>query len=130
MNILETLKADYQRFPQNQTYSIYAKDVYFEDPMNRFYGAEKYQRMIGFMDRWFIDLKLDLHQIEQVGDIIHTRWTLTWTISLPWRPRVAIAGYSELRLNQDGLICSHIDYWTCSRLDVIKQIFWPKFRTD
>ena len=29
MDIIEILKDDYQRFPENQTYNIYAKDVYF-----------------------------------------------------------------------------------------------------
>ncbi|MEM6403902.1 MAG: DUF2358 domain-containing protein, partial [Cyanobacteria bacterium P01_D01_bin.116] len=33
MDIVEILKEDYQRFPENQTYSIYAEDVYFKDPM-------------------------------------------------------------------------------------------------
>ncbi|NJL40527.1 MAG: hypothetical protein HC899_30125, partial [Leptolyngbyaceae cyanobacterium SM1_4_3] len=34
--------------------------------------------------------------------------------------------WSELKLNQDGLICAHIDYWHCSKLDVVKQHFFPK----
>lgn len=123
MDILDILKSDYQRFPDNQTYSIYAQDVYFEDPLNRFRGLERYKRMIVFIRRWFTDIKLDLHAINRTGDTIETSWTLSWTAPLPWQPRVVIDGRSELRLNSAGLIIAHIDYWNCSRLSVLKQVF-------
>lgn len=122
MDIIEILKDDYQRFPNEQTYSIYAEDVYFQDPVNKFRGIDRYKQMIGFMSTWFSDPKLDLHSIHQSGDTIETQWTLSWTTPLPWQPRVAIPGWSELKLNSFGLIVSHIDYWKCSRLDVLKQL--------
>ena len=123
MDIVEILKQDYQRFPADQTYSIYAQDVYFQDPMNRFQGSDRYRQMIHFISTWFIDINLDLHDIRRTGDIIETRWTLSWTTPLPWKPRIAIPGWSELKLNAEGLISSHIDYWNCSRLDVLKQLW-------
>lgn len=125
MNIIEILKEDYQKFPDDQTYSIYAENVYFQDPMNRFKGIDRYQQMIGFMNTFFKHIKLDLHNISQVGDRIETRWTLSWTVPVPWQPRIAVPGWSELKLNADGLISSHIDYWDCSRLDVLKQLLFP-----
>jgi Uncharacterized conserved protein (DUF2358) len=121
MDIIQILKQDYQRFPVDQTYNIYAENVLFKDPLNEFQGLERYKQMIGFISTWFIDLKLDLHDIHRDGDRIKTRWTLNWTTPLPWKPRISIPGWSELRLNADGLIVSHIDYWDCSRLDVLKQ---------
>lgn len=123
MDIISILKQDYQKFPVDQTYSIYAENVYFEDPLNKFRGIERYQKMIGFMKSWFNDVQLELHDISQSGDIITTRWTLSWTAPVPWKPRMAIPGWSELKLNTDGLINSHIDYWDISRLDVLKQLF-------
>ncbi|MGB3534870.1 MAG: DUF2358 domain-containing protein [Microcoleaceae cyanobacterium] len=123
MTIIETLKQDYQRFPENQTYSIYAEDVYFKDPLNEFNGVERYQNMIDFIQRWFLNIQMDLHDISQSENLIKTRWTLSWTTPLPWKPRVSIPGWSELKLNAGGLICSHIDYWDCSRFDVVKQLF-------
>ena len=121
MDIIEILKQDYQRFPVDQTYSIYAEDVFFKDPLNEFRGIERYKQMIGFIGTWFLNLKLDLHDIRRDGDSIVTRWTLSWNTPLPWKPRISIPGWSELRLNGDDLIVSHIDYWDCSRLDVLKQ---------
>ena len=126
MDIISILKQDYQKFPVDQTYSIYAENVYFEDPLNKFRGIEHYQKMIGFMKSWFNDVQLELHDISRSGDLIKTRWKLSWTAPVPWKPRMAIPGWSELKLNTDGLINSHIDYWDISRLDVLKQLFQLK----
>ena len=121
MDIIQILKEDYQRFPVNQTYSIYAPDVYFQDPLNKFRGVGRYKQMINFIQTWFLHPKMDLHDIGWEGDAIKTEWTLSWNTPLPWKPRIAISGWSELRLNSEDLIVSHIDYWHCSRLDVLKQ---------
>lgn len=127
MDIIEILKQDYQRFPVDQTYSIYAEDVFFKDPVNEFRGIERYKQMIGFIGTWFLNPKLDLHDIRRDGDSIVTRWTLSWNTPLPWKPPISIPGWSELRLNADDLIVSHIDYWNCSRFDVLKQhLFFNK----
>ena len=130
MNIIEILKKDYQRFPRDQTYEIYAKDVYFKDPMTEFRGMKRYQSMIEFMTHWFQNIQMELHHIQQISDLpeplrdrIETRWTLSWTTPLPWQPRIAISGRSELMLNEQNLIISHIDYWDCSRWDVLQQHF-------
>ncbi|AFY32028.1 DUF2358 domain-containing protein [Calothrix sp. PCC 7507] len=124
-NIVEILKEDYQRFPINQTYSIYATDVYFQDPLNKFRGVERYKQTINFIQTWFLNPKMDLHDIQLLGDTIKTEWTLSWNTPLPWKPRISISGWSELRLNALGLIVSHIDYWHCSRFDVLKQHLFP-----
>jgi hypothetical protein len=122
-DILQILQEDYQRFPANQTYSIYAPDVFFQDPLNEFRGVERYKEMIAFLSRWFADLDMELHDIQQQGDTIKTEWTLRWRSPLPWKPQIAISGWSELKLNEAGQIASHIDYWHCSRWDVVKQHF-------
>lgn len=123
MDLLTTLKADYDRFPQDQTYEIYAEDVYFKDPMTEFRGRYRYRQMIGFIQTWFRNCHMEVHDIQQTGNQIRSDWTLRWNTPLPWHPRIAIAGWSELTLNDQGLITSHIDYWHCSKLDVLRQHF-------
>jgi hypothetical protein len=123
MTIVEQLKADYARFPEDQTYDLYAKDVYFKDPMTQFRGIDRYEKMIGFIQTWFLNCRMDLHDIQQQGDQIRSDWTLSWNTPLPWKPQIKISGWSELTLNDQGLIVSHIDYWHCSRWDVLKQHF-------
>jgi Uncharacterized conserved protein (DUF2358) len=120
-DIIEILKNDYARFPADQTYDIYAENVYFQDPMNKFRGIQRYREMIGFMATWFEEIKMDVHSIDRQGERIETRWTLHWTTPLPWRPRIAIPGKSELTLDSSDRVISHIDYWEISKLDVIWQ---------
>ncbi|OUC11856.1 MAG: hypothetical protein B0A82_25430 [Alkalinema sp. CACIAM 70d] len=121
--LLEILRQDYDRFPNDQTYSIYAADVFFKDPLNEFRGVDRYRQMIGFIQQWFREVRLDLHHITQDGPNLRTDWTLHWTTPLPWQPRIAISGWSELITNEQGLIISHIDYWHCSRWSVLQQHF-------
>lgn len=111
-SLIEQLKADYARFPENQTYSLYAEDVRFKDPMNAFSGVEKYKKMIGFLSTFFRDIQMDLHGIEQTSPtLITTQWTLSMTAPAPWSPRLSITGSSELGLNaEETLITSHVDY--------------------
>ena len=123
MSIIETIEADYQKFPASQSYDIYAENVYFKDPLTEFKGIKRYQSMIDFISTWFQDINLELHSIKQTDNTIHTEWTLNWTTPLPWRPRISIPGWSELKINTDQKIISHIDYWHCSRWEVLKQHF-------
>ncbi len=123
MDILAALRSDYRTFPQQQSFDLYAPDVFFKDPLTQFRGITRYQQMIGFIGRWVKDVELQLHHIDQLDDTIHTRWTLNWTTPLPWQARIAIPGRSELVLNQANLISSHIDFWDCSPWNVVKQHF-------
>ncbi|MBP0017525.1 MAG: DUF2358 domain-containing protein [Cyanobacteria bacterium SBLK] len=125
MDILDILQKDYRNFPDRQTYSIYATDVYFKDPMNEFRGRDRYQKTIAFMATWFKNIDLEVREIRRSQNTIHTQWTLSWNTPLPWQPRITIPGRSELQLNTENLIISHIDYWYISRLDVLKQHFVP-----
>ncbi len=122
-DLLAILRADYAHFPDNQTYSVYDSEVYFKDPVNEFRGLGRYQQMINWMGRWFQDIRLDLHEIQQTGNQIRTEWTLSWSLPLPWHPRLQIPGWTEMQVNEAGLIGSHIDYWRCSRWEVLLQLF-------
>lgn len=124
MDILTALRQDYDRFPLDQTYSLYSETVFFKDPMTEFRGVKKYQEMIALIDRFFHNPQLDLHDIQQTGDRIRTDWTLSWTTPLPWKPRISISGWSDLTIDlTTGLITQHIDFWNCTRWNVVQQHF-------
>ncbi|MFN5513276.1 MAG: DUF2358 domain-containing protein [Cyanobacteriota bacterium] len=127
-NIIEILQSDYRRFPEAQSYDLYAEIVYFKDPLTEFRGVERYKQMIAFMGRWFTDIDLRLHHIQGADAVIETRWTLIWTSPLPWRPRIAISGQTRLELDSAGQIVAHIDTWDCSPWAVAKQHFFPDSR--
>ncbi|BBC25738.1 DUF2358 domain-containing protein [Pseudanabaena sp. ABRG5-3] len=133
-NILDIIKADYAKFPEAQTYSIYSEDVYFKDPVYNFRGIKQYQKMIGFITFWFKNLKLELHDISRTENLVKASWTMSWDAPLPWKPRISVTGWSDLTVDKFAgdlgngesdreLIISHIDYWECSKFDVIKQHF-------
>ncbi|WP_310414012.1 DUF2358 domain-containing protein [Chamaesiphon sp. OTE_8_metabat_110] len=123
MDILTILRQDYARFPIDQSYDIYAEDVYFQDPLNRFRGVKRYRQMISFIEKWFEHPTFELYALDRVDRAITTRWALSWNTPLPWKPRITISGKSELVVNESELIVSHIDYWDCSPFDVVKQHF-------
>ncbi|NJL86945.1 MAG: DUF2358 domain-containing protein [Leptolyngbyaceae cyanobacterium SM1_1_3] len=123
MDIVEQLRQDYTQFPQNQSFDLYTEQVYFKDPLNEFRGKARYRQMIGFIQHWFIDTHMDLQGIERSGQTITTRWILHFTAPVPWKPRISIPGCSKLTLSDDNLISAHIDYWDCSRLAVVQQLF-------
>ncbi len=122
--VCDRIRQDYAQFPQNQSYDLYAADVYFQDPLNQFRGVEQYRDMIAFIARWFQSPQLTLHSLEiQSEQTFQTRWTLSWVAPLPWRPSMAIAGWTDYCLNENDQIVSHIDYWECSRWSVLGQVF-------
>ncbi len=123
-NLVEILQADYQRFPENQTFEIYAEDVYFKDPLNEFRGLKKYKSMIGFLSTFFSNIEMEVHRVTQQDATIKTEWTLNMTPPLPWKPRLSIPGWSELEVSQDNLIVSHIDRWYISPWNVLGQNFF------
>lgn len=125
-SLVEQLKQDYSRFPDAQTYSLYANNVQFKDPMNAFEGVDRYRKMIDFLGRFFSNIQMELHNIEQPSpNMITTKWTLNMDAPLPWSPRLSIPGRSELGINNAGQISSHIDYWDCSKLSVLRQVLRP-----
>ena len=126
-DLVAILHEDYQRFPENQTFEIYADDVYFKDPLNEFNGVKKYRAMIGFLGTFFGNVEMDVHDVRREEDVIKTEWTLNMTSPLPWKPRLSIPGWSELKVSDANLIASHVDYWHISRWEVLRQnFFWNK----
>jgi hypothetical protein len=126
-DLVEILREDYARFPDNQTFEIYADNVYFKDPLNEFNGIKKYQAMIGFLGSFFNNVEMEVHNLERERELIKIEWTLNMTSPLPWKPRLSIPGWSELKVNDENMISSHIDYWHISPWKVLRQnFFWRK----
>lgn len=121
--VMETLIQDYARFPDDQTFALYDPQVQFRDPMSRIRGREQFQTMIAWMQRWFRDLRLELHDIRAEGSLIHTRWRMRWIAPLPWQPAMVVTGRSELKVNEQGLIAAQTDYWDCSRWQLLQQLW-------
>ena len=76
-------------------WSLYADDVVFTDPLNKFTGIQKYKDNINMLkdSPLFSGGKMDLHEIKVVDSTrVDTRWTLTMTFkAFPWKPVIPFA---------------------------------------
>lgn len=104
--------------PGEQDYSLYKEDVEFEDPLNKFRGAERHASNIRLLSQSpiFSDAQFNLHDIRILpnrSNVIRSRWTLSMVFkAVPWKPRVAFTGQSDYVIDiASGLIARHIDYW-------------------
>ncbi len=131
---IATLKQDLPTlFEKDISYDIYRKDIFFKDPVNQFKWKFNY-RIIFWTLRFhgqlfFTELYFDLHDVEQVApDMILANWTVRGRLRLPWKTELFFNGYSNYKLDEDGLIYEHIDTWDREPKAILKQ-FLPQSET-
>ncbi|MDB9513708.1 DUF2358 domain-containing protein [Kamptonema animale CS-326] len=124
---VNTLKTDLPTlFEQDISYDIYTKDIYFQDPVNKFKGKINY-RIIFWTLRFhaqlfFTEIHFDLHEVAQTAsDTILAKWTVRGTLRVPWKARIFFNGYSTYKLNTEALIYEHIDTWDRKPGEILKQ---------
>lgn len=125
--VIQTLNQDLPTlFETDISYNIYAQDILFQDPVNRFKGKLNY-RIIFWTLRFhgqlfFTQLYFDLHEVYRAAkDTIIAKWTVRGTLRVPWKAHVYFNGCSTYKLNQDGLIYEHIDVWDRKPKEILKQ---------
>jgi Uncharacterized conserved protein (DUF2358) len=129
--VIQTLKQDLPTlFEKDITYAIYTKDIYFQDPVNKFKGKINYRIIfwtLRFHGRlFFTQLFFDLHDVNQTNeDTILANWTVRGILRLPWKPRLCFNGYSTYKLDKNGLIYEHIDTWDRAPGEILQQFIRP-----
>jgi hypothetical protein len=125
--VVETLKKDLPTlFEQDISYDIYTKDIYFQDPVNKFKWKFNY-RIIFWTLRFhaklfFTNISFDLHEVNQTAkDTILAKWTVRGILRVPWKANIFFNGCSTYKLNQDGLIYEHMDTWDRKPSEILKQ---------
>lgn len=126
---VDTLKADLPTlFQQDISYDIYTKNIYFQDPVNKFKGKINY-RIIFWTLRFhgqlfFTEIFFDLHDVTQTAsDAILANWTVRGILRVPWKARIFFNGYSIYKLDEDALIYEHVDTWDRKPGEILKQFF-------
>ncbi|KAB8331667.1 DUF2358 domain-containing protein [Scytonema tolypothrichoides VB-61278] len=126
---IETLKNDLPTlFQKDISYDIYTRDIYFQDPVNKFKGKFNY-RIIFWTLRFharlfFTKIYFDLHEVYQSAeDIILAKWTVRGVLRVPWKAGVFFNGYSTYKLNKEGFIYEHIDTWDRKPGEILQQFF-------
>ncbi|MBE9181150.1 DUF2358 domain-containing protein [Oculatella sp. LEGE 06141] len=125
--VITTLEADLPTlFQQDISYEIYSQNIYFRDPVNTFKGKFNY-RIIFWTLRFharlfFTEIYFDVHTVlPAADDMIVATWTVRGTLRVPWKAKVYFNGYSNYKLNQDGLIYEHIDTWDRKPTEILRQ---------
>lgn len=129
--VINTLKKDLPTlFEKDISYDIYTRDIYFQDPVNKFKWKFNY-RIIFWTLRFharlfFTQIYFDLHEVSQTAeDTILAKWTVRGILRVPWKARLFFNGYSTYKLNSDNLIYEHIDTWDRPPGEILQQ-FWQK----
>lgn len=127
--VIETLKQDLPTlFEKDISYEIYTKDIYFQDPVNKFKGKVSY-RIIFWTLRFhaklfFTQIHFDLHDVNQADEeTILAKWTVRGILRVPWKAKVFFDGYSTYKLNKDSLIYNHVDTWDRKPVEIVQQFF-------
>ena len=130
--VISTLRQDLPiLFAKDICYDIYTQDIYFKDPVNKFKGKFQY-RMVYWTLRFhakafFTQIYFDLHDVHQSKeDTIVAKWTVRGTLRLPWKAQIFFNGYSDYKLNPEGLIYEHIDTWDREPGEILRQFFPQK----
>jgi Uncharacterized conserved protein (DUF2358) len=130
--VIETLKNDLPTlFEKDISYDIYAQDIYFQDPVNRFKWKFNY-RIIFWTLRFhaslfFREIFFDVHDLKQIKpDTIKVTWTVRGTLRLPWKAHLFFNGDSTYKLTEAGLIYNHLDSWDRKPSEVLKQFLPTK----
>jgi hypothetical protein len=123
------LKADLPTlFEKDISYNIYTKDVYFQDPVNKFKGKINYRIIFGTLrfhgQLFFSEIYFDLHDVGQTApDTIVANWTVRGVLRVPWKARIFFNGYSTYKLDKEGLIYEHVDTWDRKPGEILQQFF-------
>ncbi|MBD2038556.1 DUF2358 domain-containing protein [Leptolyngbya sp. FACHB-321] len=113
-------------FERDISYDIYSRDIDFRDPVNQFKGKFNYRIIfwtLRFHGRlFFTELAFDLQNVEATNQTtIRADWTVRGTLRVPWKAKLFFNGYSLYTLDQDALICEHVDTWDRSPGAILQQ---------
>jgi steroid Delta-isomerase len=94
---------------------IYARDAYFKDPFNEVTGVIPIQAIFSHMFTQVRDPRFVVHSIVAQGN----EQFLTWDFIFgPPAKQTVVRGASHLRLDTEGKISYHRDYW-----DVAEELY-------
>ena len=88
----------------------YADDMFFQDPLQKIHGLPEFREMNVRLLEKVAEMKIDMLESAQTGPNI----MFTFAMDLrpaPRAPRMRVEGMTHVRLNSQGKIELHRDYW-------------------
>ncbi|MDC3141072.1 nuclear transport factor 2 family protein [Alphaproteobacteria bacterium] len=87
---------------------LVVKDIIFIDPFNNIKGLDNFKNIFYHMFDTVEEPKFDIVDYAQNKDHIFLKWKMTF---YAFKASQTIEGMSDITLNQEGKVISHLDYW-------------------
>ena len=114
-------------------YDLVADDIFFTDPFNVIQGKDGFRCIFDHMFEACTDPRFTVSDVAHSATASYLRWQMTGKLKSWPYTSLLFDGMSEVRVNQQGLICQHIDHWDSAsqlmrHLPVIGAIIRPILR--
>tara|TARA_B100000475_G_scaffold184385_1_gene152623 strand:+ start:45 stop:470 length:426 start_codon:yes stop_codon:yes gene_type:complete len=87
---------------------LVVKDIIFIDPFNNIKGLDNFKNIFYHMFDTVEEPKFDIVDYAQNKDHIFLKWKMTF---YAFKASQTIEGMSDITLNKEGKVISHLDYW-------------------
>ena len=87
---------------------LVVKDIIFIDPFNNIKGLDNFKNIFYHMFDTVEEPKFDIIDYAQNEDHIFLKWKMTF---YAFKASQTIEGMSDITLNKEGKVISHLDYW-------------------
>ena len=87
---------------------LVVKDIIFIDPFNNIKGLDNFKNIFYHMFDTVEEPKFDIVDYAQNKDHIFLKWKMTF---YAFKTSQTIEGMSDITLNKEGKVISHLDYW-------------------
>ena len=87
---------------------LISEDINFVDPFNNVKGANDFKNIFYHMFDTVEEPKFDIVDYAQNKDHIFLKWKMTF---YAFKASQTIEGMSDITLNKEGKVISHLDYW-------------------
>ena len=87
---------------------LVVKDIIFVDPFNNIKGLDNFKNIFYHMFDTVEEPKFDIIDYAQNKDHIFLKWKMTF---YAFKASQTIEGMSDITLNKEGKVISHLDYW-------------------
>ena len=87
---------------------LVVKDIIFIDPFNNIKGLDNFKNIFYHMFDTVEEPKFDIVDYAQNKNHIFLKWKMTF---YAFKASQTIEGMSDITLNKEGKVISHLDYW-------------------
>ena len=82
--------------------------IIFSDPFNKIKGKENFKKLFKKTLKLLEKPKFKIHTVSFIKNVYFVKWEMEFKA---FKKEQKITGLSEIKINQNGFISEHLDYW-------------------